>query len=121
MRYLMLLALVTSACGGSPNTPTRTPSARLAVASGPTLSACGVTCTYTVAVINNGPDCASGVGVSIVSTVAQGGGRIAVQGIQSSVPGIVRAGQVVTLGGTDWPAAGANPALTVKGDGVSCP
>jgi hypothetical protein len=122
MRYLLIVVALAAGCSGSPTVPTSPPFARLTVASGPTLGTCaGATCTYTVDVLNSGPACASGVTVSVTSTVGQAGGRIAVAVIQASVPGIVRAGQVVTVGGSDWPVDGVRPTTSVRGDGVSCP
>lgn len=122
MRYsIVVAAFLASACGDSPAGPSRTFTANLALANGPTLTACGdIRCTYTVSVINNGPDCATGVGVGILLRVPEPPGRFNALAIGVSAPGLVRSGQVVTLTGNDWPTTADLPNVTVSGAGAAC-
>lgn len=123
MRSLLVaVALVTIGCGDSPTAPERVYTANLALANGPTLGVCaGPSCAFTVAVINNGPDCAQRVAVSILLNTPPSPGRLNGTAVGVSAQGIVRAGQVVTLSGSDWPANGSSPTVTVTGAGAACP
>lgn len=123
MRYmLVVVALFTVACGDSSTAPERTFSANVALAGGPTIGQCaGDRCAYTVSVINNGPDCAARVSVSMLVPVPEPAGRFPSLAVGIAAPGVIRAGQVVALSGNDWPANGGTPSVSVTGAGAACP
>lgn len=121
MRTLVVLtaALLTTACTGSSAAPSRTYQAAL-TATAPIVGVCqDVRCTFSATITNNGPDCATGVGLALSVTEAP---LFPLLGVGAAYVGVLRPNQVVTVNGTDWPRNGVLvTAATASGQPIACP